>query len=139
MEGDLVERLRERLEREEDVLVAYLHGSHASGRPGPLSDVDVAVLLREDADRWQRLLDLIGAVSEVVGSERADVVVLNEAPAALAYRVLRDGILLFSRDDVARVRHRTHVIDRYLDMEPMRRMLREGVRDQIREGRFGRR
>lgn len=140
MEGsDLRRPVRERFEREADVLVAYLYGSRARGTAGPLSDVDVAVLLRQNSDLFQRRLDLIAALAEVVGSDAADVVVLNEAPVALAYRVLRDGELLFSRDERARIGHRVRVVDHFLDMAPMRRMYSEGLRHRLREGRLGRR
>lgn len=139
MSENLEDRLRERLEREPDILVAYVYGSHARGTAGPLSDVDVGVLLREDGDLFARRLDLIGAVSEVVGSVAADVVVLNEVPVALGYRVLRDGKLLFSRDEKARIRHFVRTVDRYIDMAPMRRTYSEGLRHRLEEGRFGRR
>lgn len=52
----------------------------------------------------------------MVGSERADVLVLNDAPVALAYRVLRDGRRLIVNDEVARVAHWVRTVDRYLDM-----------------------
>lgn len=135
---DLRTRLREALEREPDVLVAYLFGSHARGTSGPLSDVDVAVLLSDDADPFKRRLDLIGAVSRIVGDERTDVVVLNEVPVALEFRVLRDGQELVCRDEVARVRHHRDTVIRYIDMTPMRRELERGTRNQVTEGRFGR-
>lgn len=77
-------------------------------------------------------------LAEVSGRERVDVVILNGAPVALAYRVLRDGRLLFSRDERARIEHRVRTVDRYLDMEPFRRVQEQGLRDRLREGRFGR-
>src|SRR4051795_10096784 len=117
---ELEDRLRERLVREEDVLVAYLFGSHARGTAGPLSDVDVAVLLREGADFGRRQLELIAAVADVVGLDSAEVVVLNNAPVTLGYRVLRDGHVLLSRDDRAPVRHFVRTVVRYLDMAPMK-------------------
>ncbi len=89
---------------EPDVAVAYLFGSHARGTAGPLSDVDVAVLLAEGSPAVRHLA-LVDPVAEVVGSARADVVVLNDAPVALAYRVLRDGVRLVIHDELARVRH----------------------------------
>jgi hypothetical protein len=135
---DLKPRLRAVLERELDVLVAYLFGSVARGTSGPMSDVDVAVLLRKDGDLFKRRLQLIAEVSTVVGSERADVVVLNEAPVALAFRVLRDGQILVSRDERARIRHRVSTLDRYMDMAPFRKVQSEGLHHRLQEGRFGR-
>ncbi len=52
----LEEELRAALRRHPRVLVAYLFGSTARGRAGPLSDVDVAVLLAEDGDPFPAYL-----------------------------------------------------------------------------------
>ena len=52
--------------------------------------------------------------------------------------VLRDGVLLLSRDDRARVRYVVRTVDGYCDMAPMRRMYAEGTRHRLAEGRFGR-
>jgi len=134
----LVRALKKRLEPEADVLVAYLFGSVARGKSGPLSDVDVAVLLHPESDVWDRRLGLLTAISEVVGSEKADVTILNDAPVDLGYRVLRDGVILFCRDDDARIDHWVLTVDRYLDMEPFRQTIAQGLSNRIREGKFGR-
>ncbi len=126
------------MERHPDVLVAYLFGSSARGTAGPLSDVDVGVLLAADGDPSRRQIELIGEVAAAIGSNQVDLVVLNEAPVALAYRVLRDGRQILCRDERARIRHFVETVDRYLDMEPFRRALADGVRHRIQEGRFGR-
>jgi hypothetical protein len=52
--------------------------------------------------------------------------------------VIRDGRVLCSRDERARIRHWVSTVDRYLDMEPFRRALAQGERHRIEEGRFGR-
>jgi len=135
---DLVRSLRERLEPESDIQFAYLFGSSARGSDGPLSDVDIAVMVVDGKDLPKRHLDLIASVAGVVGSERTDVVILNTAPPVLGYRVLREGVLLFSRDEPARIEHWVRTVDRYLDMEPFRRTLAEGLKHRLEEGRFGR-
>jgi predicted nucleotidyltransferase len=118
----LEERLRGALQRHPRVLVAYLFGSTARGRAGPLSDVDVAVLLAEDGDPFPAYLDVVGELGSAVGPDRVDVVLLNDAPVALACRVLRDGRLLLCRDERARIDHWVRTVDRFLDMEPFRRI-----------------
>lgn len=134
----LVEGLRSRLEQEVDVAAAYLFGSQVRGTAGALSDVDVAVLLDDASNHHRRQLALLDALGAVVGSERIDVVVLNDAPVAVAYRVLREGTLLVSKDERKRIAHWVATVDRYLDMEPMRRRIEEGQRHRLKEGRFGR-
>jgi predicted nucleotidyltransferase len=135
---DLQAKLRAVLEPRSEVLVAYLFGSVARGTSGPLSDVDVAVLLSDDVDPWAVQLELMAAVASVIGSSDVDVLVLNRAPVSLAYRVLRDGQLLLSRDERARIRHWAATVSTYIDMEPFRRALSEGTHHRIAEGRFGR-
>jgi len=66
---DLTERLRRLLAGASDVLVAYLYGSNGRGQPGPLSDVDVALLL--DSDDEQRRLELTAAIAHAVAPARA--------------------------------------------------------------------
>lgn len=141
-EVELVDALTQRLGAEPDVQVAYVFGSQARGTAGPLSDVDVAVLLDEDASvaraTGDRELMLRDAVAETAGTSRVDVVVLNHAPPSLAYRVLAHGKLLLSRDERRRVQHWVHTVDRYLDMAPLREVFDAGLRQRLREGRFGR-
>lgn len=129
----LVAELAARLEPQADVAVAYLFGSRARGTARPNSDVDVAVLLDESADLHRRRLDLM----TTLGAE-VDLVILNDAPPALGYRVLRDGVVLVCHDNQARVEHWVRTVDRYLDTAPMRRTLEDGLRHRLEEGRFGR-
>lgn len=42
-----------------------------------------------------------------------DVVLLNQAPLALRYRVLRDGVLLYCRDPNIRVEFTAHTVSAY--------------------------
>lgn len=138
--GDVVDRLREQLADHPEVVVAYLFGSRARGGERPDSDTDVAVLLADDDDDSRRVeLAVSASLSQVVAPSRLDLVVLNHAPVALAYRAVRDGVVLVSRDDLTRVRHWVTTVDRYLDMAPARALLAAGVANRLAEGRFGRR
>lgn len=88
------------------VRFAYLFGSHAQGRAGAGSDVDVAVLLTDGvapgaAERiGSRCVDALGAATEVGGIE---LTVLNRAPVRFVGRVLRSRVVLYSRDEPGRV------------------------------------
>lgn len=130
----LVDGLRKRLDAEHSVALAYLFGSAALGRLRPLSDVDVAVLGDDGFDVLRLLGDLAGATAP----RRLDLVDVARAPIALRYRIVRDGIVLVSRDERRRIAFEATAIDRYLDMAPLRRTMAEGLRHRLAEGRFGR-
>jgi predicted nucleotidyltransferase len=103
---------------ESALVIAYLFGSQARGDTGPLSDVDVAVLVKDEISPQETLalrLRLMEAIGRALGLERVDVVVLNEAPYLLQHRVIRDGKVLYSRDELARVQYEFRVLRDYLD------------------------
>ncbi|HUR67897.1 MAG TPA: nucleotidyltransferase domain-containing protein [Candidatus Thermoplasmatota archaeon] len=129
----LADRLRSSLQREPDVVFAYLFGSQARGDALARSDVDVAVYLREGSD-----LDILQVMSliEGVGKRHLDVILLDRAPPFISYEALH-GLLLFSRDDETRVLVEARIAREYLDREPsMRRDLRETLDRFAAEG-FG--
>jgi predicted nucleotidyltransferase len=106
----------------EPVAFAYLFGSHARGDARPDSDVDVAVHLTDDAEAQDYLRLALRYGAEL--AHRAEVgpidgvVVLNEAPLRLVGRVLAEGRVIHSADDVARVRFEVRMRARALDFEP---------------------
>ena len=128
------------------VRLAWLHGSRARGTARLESDIDVAVLLDDDhAASPTAIKDsiwcLAGALGREVRSDRIDLVLLNDAPALLRHRVIRDGILLFARTDAERVRFVLRTIREYQDMEPrLREHTRrwvERLRERRADGRYG--
>lgn len=128
--------------RRPEVLVAYLFGSHARGRPAPISDVDFAVLLSAAAPRESYLdykILLMQELTRIFRSDEVQVVILNEAPPLLAYKVIVEGKPLLCRDDQARLHFRINVTRRYLDTKPLRRVQAEATARRIREARFGHR
>lgn len=100
---------------------AYLFGSHARGQARTGSDVDVAVHLAAHVDptNYLRLsLEIAGRLAQRSGVGPIDgVVVLNDAPLRLVGRVLRDGLVIYCRDDVARVRFEVRMRARAFDFE----------------------
>jgi hypothetical protein len=125
-----------------EVLVAYLFGSHARGKPTPISDVDIAVLLSEAVPHESYLdyrIALMRELTKIFGSDEVQVVILNQAPPLLAYKVIVEGKPLFCRDEVARLRFRTDATRRYLDTKALRRIQDAATARRIREARFGHR
>jgi len=114
-----------------DVRLAYLFGSHAKGEATELSDVDLAVSFNTDIDARQAQGELLDALVHELGTERIDLVLLDEIPPPLAYRIIRDGERLLAADPREDVSFRTRTIMRYLDFKPLRDAAFQSGREAI--------
>lgn len=103
-----------------DLVAAYLFGSVSRGTATAKSDVDIGILLQfTPPGRLQDLRSVLERQLERSLSRRVQVVVLNQAPADLVHRVLRDGRLLIDRDRAARIRFEVRVRNEYFDLVPI--------------------
>ena len=124
-----------------DLAAIYLFGSRASGRGGPRSDVDLAVVLREELDadaRSRKRLALLSDACQRLGTDAVDLVVLEDAPAPLGHRVLKWGRLLREVLPKRRTAVAEHILRRYLDEAYLRQVLDAGLAARLREKCFGR-
>jgi predicted nucleotidyltransferase len=121
------EALRHILEAEPDVAYALIFGSTARGTGHPDSDADVAVELTPGAARDVHALGRLTARLESAAGRPVDLVLLDEAPAPLAYRIFRDGRLLVERDHAALVARKARALLDYLDFRPVEERCAAGV------------
>ena len=121
------------------VVAVYAHGSRVRGKARPDSDLDLAILLGSRLD-WRAEEQLCLEAERRLPSEfRLDIRILNEAPPAFQFRVVRERCLLFESDRSARVRFEAGVFAAYHDQQYYRDLYDAALHDRIREGRFGRR
>ena len=122
------------------LVALYLFGSTAAGTDTRLSDVDVAVLLPEElpkADYLEFRLELAAELSQLLRTDAVDLVILNEAPPLLRHRAIIQGKLIYSGDDIARVRFEVRTLQEYLDVKPLLNLQTRRLRERLREGSFG--
>jgi len=81
-----------------DVLFAYVFGSARDGVVRPGSDVDVAVWIKEDADKLNLISGLTGLVESFTAGASCDLVFLNDAGDLLGFEALQ-GKILFIREE----------------------------------------
>ncbi len=95
------------------IAFAYVFGSFLSGS---FHDVDLAAYFDTSPDSK----DLIKAETllEKQLSLPIDLQSLNRAPLAFAYRVVREGRVVFDSDDVTRLDYEERIRDMYLDFKP---------------------
>ena len=130
-----------------EIVAAYLFGSAARGQAGPLSDLDFAFLLERRRTRLTgslayqaaRLTDLMA----LLGTNKIDLVVLPCASPVLEHRILRDGALLYCRNDRQRLAFEERALRTFLDLKPFydhqtrqffERLSATAARRQVRHG-----
>lgn len=122
-----MDALRDALAEHPRIRYALVFGSTARGVAHAGSDVDVAVGLEGRASLGAlELGDLIARLERACG-RAIDVVVVNEAPPGLAYRVFRDGQVIVDKDHRTLVEHKTRAILEYLDFRPIETLAARGV------------
>jgi len=105
------------------IVAAYQFGSTIRGQEGPLSDLDIAILVdekRAPSDLELMKIELLLAYElqkQLVISE-VDLINLNHQRLPLQYAVLRTGKLIYDADPQYRIRFVQKIIQAYLDFQP---------------------
>ncbi len=105
---------------------AYLFGSQATGRTGPMSDVDIAVLLKEPHPKGRDLIhamDYLAFRIEEVLKKEVDIVELNSQGLIFQHNALRSGKLIYDADPSFRIKYIARIISNYCDFEPTLRFM----------------
>ena len=112
-----------------DPRIAYglVFGSTARGHARAASDLDVAIGLAAHVELDPLAIGRLVSDLERASGRTVDLVLLDEAPPALAYRAFRDGVVVFVRDRSAMVERRVRAVLDYLDYRPFEAAFVQGV------------
>jgi hypothetical protein len=106
---------RRALEAAPAVVFAYLFGSLARAAPRPLSDVDIAVYLRESTRAADAKLMLFDLLTSSLETDDVDLVILNTAPISLVGRIVQGRKLLVDREPFLRHRFESAKLREFSD------------------------
>jgi predicted nucleotidyltransferase len=117
-----------------EIRLVYLFGSRLNERPGPLSDYDFAVLLDRAAAEPKLRASLAYSLARALNTSQFDIVLLDNAPIELAFRVISSGEILYELDVSSRVEYEARVMSLYFDYLPI---LRKEKRDILNGANYG--
>jgi len=120
--------------RDTQVLFAYLYGSYAVDQAHPFSDLDIGIYVPRLSQREKLDLEMTLALEldkKLEKGPTSDVRILNSLPLAVAGKVITEGLLIYCRDDEARIDYETIIRSAYFDFLPFIHNYQQTYLEQI--------
>jgi predicted nucleotidyltransferase len=136
VKNNLMDILKEVLEKDENILFAYLYGSYVHKLQHLESDIDVGVYLRRaNMDGYLRKeKELTGNLIAMLQTDKIDLRVINTAPFLLQYQIIKEGMLIFVRDLSEKVDFETRVMNRFFELKPYLEEYKQMLSSKIESG-----
>jgi predicted nucleotidyltransferase len=103
------------LKNRQKVVFSYLFGSLARDKVLPLSDIDIAIYLKEGVDLDQEKMSILQNLIDLLGTEEIDLVLLNTAPLTLKARIVENKKILVDKKPFLRHSFESLVLREYFD------------------------
>jgi uncharacterized protein len=125
--GVVVDALRRTVSDDPRIAYALVFGSAARKTSHVFSDVDVAIGTGGDTPLSTLDIGELTSKLEAAAGRTVHLVVLNDAPPGLAYRIFKNGQPLLVRDTAAFKSRLARAILDYLDFSPVEELFTRGV------------
>ena len=103
------------LRSDADILFAYLFGSLARKKEGPLSDIDIAVYLAEKVAFAEKKMEILGSLMNILKTDEIDLLVLNKAPLTLRMKILENKKVIVDKAPLVRHQYESLTMRQYFD------------------------
>lgn len=125
--GEVFNRLKSFLEKKDEIEIAYLFGSF--GKSDYYHDIDIAVRLKKNFELEDYVKypygyesNLIAGISNLLGTDKIDFLVMNKAGILINQRIINTGLLLFERDRYKRINYENYIRRLYIDAGYLRKI-----------------
>ena len=127
------EKLNKYFAKFDEIKAAYLFGSYATGNNNKMSDIDIAVLLKDYCKNKNIKLDLLKGLVEL-GYDDIDLVILNRLSIVGKYEVVKHNNILYKSNDFDANSYFSLIVRKYLDFKPLLKVQREYLKRRILNG-----
>ena len=122
---DLLPRSINYLEERQDIEFAYLYGSIGKGKRLPLSDVDIAIYLKDLSLMHEKMMEILGMLMNLLETDEIDLVILNDAPLTLRMKILESKTVIVDHSPFLRHRFESLVMREYFDFSAVEKAIVE--------------
>ena len=106
----------EYIQKEGNIKVAYLFGSYANGKYNENSDIDIAVMYKEQVNEYDHAGKSID-VSRVFSDISVDYIDLERVNVFLQFEILSKGKIIYCEDEQGLIDFTRRVQDLYIEMD----------------------
>jgi uncharacterized protein len=96
-----------------NIVFAYLFGGLLRDKQNPLSDVDIAIYVKEVMTL--DYLNFSNEITNILGTDETDLVVLNNAPITLTGRILQNKKNLVDKNPFVRHKYESLILRKFFD------------------------
>jgi uncharacterized protein len=111
----LIPKVASYLNSNTHIIFAYLFGSLAKGKYQPLSDVDIAVYLKQGVNVIEDKLAILEKIIDILQTDEVDLVILNAANLPLVNNVLKNKKIIVDKEPFARHIFESLAMRKYFD------------------------
>lgn len=83
----------------------------------PLSDLDIAVYIRDTSDLAEYKINLFGKIANAIGTSELDLIILNTASTSITGRILQHKQILIDKDPTVRHAYESLTLRKYFDFK----------------------
>jgi len=116
--------------------MAYLYGSYSKGTQNLDSDIDIALVLKDNLSplRILKIEMQVGALLDKEFQSEFDIRCINNAPLRVKGEIVTRGRLIYCSDEDFRISFETHIRARYFDFLPAILSMRKVYFTSIKSG-----
>ncbi len=122
---ELLPKAVDYLRRRHDIEFAYFFGSIGRGKRLPLSDVDIAIYLKDVSEIHEKKMEILGVLMTLLETDEIDLVILNGAPLTLEMKILENKIVVVDHSPRLRHRYESLIMREYFDFSVVEKAILE--------------
>jgi predicted nucleotidyltransferase len=122
--GDIykkINQLKDLFSEDPNIIFAYLFGGLLKKRPGPFSDIDIAVYVK-DMKKLDYLF-LFSSITNFLDTDELDLVILNSSPLSLTGRIVQNRNVIIDKNPFLRHKYESAVLRKYFDFQVKERSI----------------
>lgn len=110
-----IDSLTDLFKKDPNIIFAYLFGGLLKEKRSPLSDVDIAVCVK-DVKKLD-YVELFSRITDLLGTGEVDLVVLNTSPVSITGRILQNRKVLTDKNPFARHIYESLTLRKFFDFQ----------------------